>query len=65
MNAKVISLLMLTSGPLLAVGLLYLMRPKHSKIQAGLIAGLLTTRGAWLNFLIEALGARYDVYWLA
>jgi len=61
MKATLISLLMLIGGPLLAVSLLYWMRPDFRKIRAALIAGLGI---ALLNFLLEIYGARYDVYYV-
>ena len=61
MRANIISLVMLIGGPILALAFVYLRRPKRKKIIAALIAGLAV---ALANFLIEAIAAPNDVYYV-
>jgi len=61
MKANIISLVMLIGGPFLAFSLIRLRRPSRKRILAALIAGLCV---ALINFLIEALAAPYDVYYV-
>jgi hypothetical protein len=61
MRADIVSLVMLIGGPLLAITAVLLRRPRRKRLMAALIAGVAV---AMANFLIEAVSAPNDVYYV-
>lgn len=61
MRANIVSLVMLIGGPIAALSFVYLRRPNRKKLVAALVAGLFV---ALANFLIEAVSAPNDVYYV-